>query len=806
MAAQESQENVSLTLNSDASSTAFTTIAPSTRQRMAQNYLLVWVDQNIDQTSKDCQDTLAQLRAVVSDVTICTQPDECIAFLDKHNDEKTFVITPGYLGQHLVPEIHGMPKLDAIYIFCGNISNHQQWTKGWNKIKGVHDNIKDICDAIKGGIKQVNQDSIPVSFVTANQLEPNYMYTQIFKDILLEMKHDYNQAINILAVYCYKCYPSNNNELNIVNEFKNNYRSEQAIWWYTRECFTYQMLNRALRTLDADIIINMGFFIRDLHEQLHQLHKQQLPNYHGKPFIVYRGQGLLKADFDKLKNTKGGLMSFNNFLSTSTKRDVSHQFAKGASGNRDMMGILFIMTIDPCVSSTPFASIKEASYFKEEEEILFSMHTVFRIDDIKQLDNNDRLYQVELHLTADDDEQLQRLTECISNEVAGGTGWQRLGNLLLKTGHFNKAEELYKVLFEQPLNESDKALYYNNLGTVKKNQGDYGQAIEYYKQGLEMYEKILPANHPSLATSYNNIGSVYDHLGEPSKALSFYETALGIWEKTLPADHPSLAISYNNIGSVYDNMGEYSKALSLYEKALEIQEKTLPENHPSLATSYNNIGTAYKNMGEYSKACSFYKKALENQEKTLPANHPSLAISYSNIGGVYAKMGEYSKTLSFYEKTNEIWEKTLPANHPSLATSYSNIGLVYENMGEYSKALLFYEKTLEIDEKTLPENHPSLAISYNNIGLVYDNMGEYSTALSWYEKALEIQEKTLPENHPHLAGSYSNLGNLYYNMAEYSKALSYFERALDIWQRALPPTHPQLNIVKGSIEIVKTKL
>ncbi|CAF0718646.1 unnamed protein product [Adineta steineri] len=79
-------------------------------------------------------------------------------------------------------------------------------------------------------------------------------------------------------------------------------------------------------------------------------------------------------------------------------------------------------------------------------------------------------------------------------------------------------------------------------------------------------------------------------------------------------------------------------------------------------------------------------------------------------------------------------------------------------------------------------------------------------ALSWYEKALEIQGKTLPENHPHLAGSYSNLGNLYYNMAEYSKALSYFERALDIWQRALPPTHPQLNIVKESIEIVKTKL
>ncbi|CAF1410984.1 unnamed protein product [Adineta steineri] len=809
MAAKNSQNSFGSASSSGASNTTVTA-TPSTRQRIGQNYVLVWVDANIDQTNKDCQNTLAQLRAVVNDVVIFNQSDACVQFLDKLEDEKAFVITSGSLGPYfLVPAIHHMPKLDAIYIFYSDISYHQQWTTGWKKIKGVHNNIKDICDALKAVVKQVNQDSIPISFVTMNEavssknlnkLEPNYMYTQIFKEILLEMDHDHKQAVKVLSLYSRKFYQDN------IDEFEHNYRQEKAIWWYTRGCFTSEMLNRALRTLDADTIINMGFFIHDLHEQINQLHKQQLPNYHGEPLVVYRGQGLSNIDFDKLKKTKGGLMSFDSFLSTTNDRNVSFMYADSASVNPNTVGILFIMTIDPRVSSTPFASVKEVSYYKTEEEILFSMHAVFRINEIKEMGDNHKLYEVKLKLTADDDEQLRQLTECISKEVGGDTGWERLGNLLLKTGHFDKAEELYKLLLEQPSNESDKASYYNNLGGVKKNQSDYDQAIKYYKQGLGIYEKTLPANHPYVAASYNNIGGVYHQMAEYSKSLLFYEKAHGIWEKTLTKNHPLLATSCSNIGGVYDNMGEYSKAILFFEKALEIREKTLLADHPDLAASYGNIGLVYSKMGEHSKSLSFHKKALGVREKTLPPNHPSLAIPYNNIGGMYHKMREYSKALSFYEKALGIWEKTLPANHPSLVTSYNNIGSVYNDVGEYSKALSFFDKTRKIFEKSPSSSHPSLAISHGNIGGVYCKMGEYSKALSFYEKAAAIQEKTLPTHHPLLGISYYNIGFLYKNMKEYSKALIYFERALDIRKVSLPPNHPDLKDVKEWIEFIKKKL
>jgi len=684
MSKQKSKQNISTSSKGAGAITTASSGVIHPKQRITQNFVLIWVDASIDESTKGCQNTLTQLRSVVNNVNIFTQPDQCIQFINGLKDEKAFVITSGSLGQHLVPDIHALPQVDAIYIFCGNKSRHEKWTKEWNKIKGIHADIKSICQALQLAGKQCNQDSISVSFVTVNegassqnlnQLEPSFMYTQIFKEILLEMEHD-EKSINDLVIYCRKFYNDNTTELTVINEFEHDYQSKSVILWYTRECFTYQMLNRALRTLEADTIIKMGFFIRDLHQKIQQLYQEQVGSYHGKSFIVYQGQGFLKTDFEKLLKSKGGLMSFNNFLSTSKKRAVSLAFAEYALTKTNTVGILFKMSINPSVSSAPFASIGDVSYFQMEEEILFSMHTVFRINEINQIDNNRSLYQVDLTLTADDDQQLRTLTESIRKEIVGVTGWRRLGNLLLTIGQFDKAEELYHVLLEQTSDEGEKAIYYTQLGCTKNSQGDHEKAITYHEKGLEIKHKILPPNHLSLAASYNNIGLVYNSMGEHAKALSFYEKALEIQEKTLPPDHPSLGASYNNIGAVYKNMGEYSKALSFYEKDLEISQKILPPNHPSLATSYNNIGLLCHNMGEYSKALSFYEKDLEISQKTLPENHPSLATSYNNIASVYYEMEEYSKALSYFERALDIKERSLPSNHPSIQNVRKYIEIV----------------------------------------------------------------------------------------------------------------------------------
>jgi tetratricopeptide (TPR) repeat protein len=717
MSSQQPKQNIS-----PSSLTSSDTTAP--RQQIISDVLLVWMDPRLDQSNKDCQNTVAQLKTVVNNVHMFTQRDESIDFLTDLKNTTVFMIIEGGLCQEILPLIHDIPQLENIYILCRNTHKHEEWTKTRKKMKGVHTEITPICESIQQALKQINQDSIAVSFIPAfeeishpdlNRLEPSFMYTQIFKDILLKIKYN-KQSIKDFISYC---RDGNYGSPSNITRFENEYNTDKAIWWYTYPSFLYSLLNSALRMLEAKAIIKIGFFLRDLHHQIAELHRKQGGSYHTKPFTVYRGQGLSTTDFEKFcKTKKGGLISFNNFLSTSTDREVSLEFAQTALIKPDTVGILFQMFVNPAVSSIPFAAIREMSFFNAEEEILFSMHTVFRIGDITQIDSNNSLYQVDLELTADDDQQLRVLTDHIRKETGSGTGWDNLGILLLRIGQFDMAEELYNVLLEQTSDETNTAAYYNNLGSVACSHGDYEKAIGYYEKALEIQKIALPPNHPSLAASYNNIGGVYYNVGEYSKALSSYERSLKIQKRALHPNHPALATTYNNIGEVYRNMGEYSKALSSYERSLEIRKIALPPNHPDMATSYHNIGSVYNNMGEYSKALSSYERSLEIDKVALPPNHPDLATSYSNIGRVYYHMCEYSKALSLYERSLEIMKIALPPNHPDLATSYSNIGAVYDNIGEYSKALSCYEKAQVINHKSLPPNHPHIAITKNNIEIV----------------------------------------------------------------------------------------
>jgi tetratricopeptide (TPR) repeat protein len=653
------------------------------KRRIVQNFLLIWLDSNIDESKDDYQKILKQFRSIINTIYIFTNSDPCVHFLNQINHEKVFMIVSGVLGQSIIPNIHEKSQLDAIYIFCDNKARHEEWAKEWSKIKGVHRQITSIFEALQKAVKQCNQDSIPLSFVSStntagqnlDELESSFMYTQIFKEILFELEYN-EQSVKDLANYCREQYDDNIDEIKIINQFEHDYRPDKSIWWYTRECFTYQMLNRALRTLESDIIMKMGFFIRDLHHQIEKLHAEQFGEQ-AKVFTVYRGQGLSIQDFEKLEKTKGGLISFNNFLSTSKKQNVSLSFAKYALTKLETIGILFKMTINPSTSSTPFALIDSFSYFDAEQEVLFSMHTIFRIGDIEKIENNNRLYQVTLTLTSDNDRQLQILTERIREETSPNSkGWYRIGELLLKLGQFDKAEQLYSAILQETPSDKERADIYYQLGRIKNKQGDYEEAISFYEKELEIDQKHFSSNPVALAYTYNNIGAVYDNMKEYSNARLYYEKALEIYQKCLPPNHPDLAASYNNIGLLYANMEEYSKALSYYHKAHEIKEKTLPSNHPLLATSYNNIASVYYNMKEYSKVLSFYEKALEIEQKTLPSNHPDLATTYNNMAVIYEKMKEYSKALSFYERTLDIKQRLFPPNHPTLQEVKENIEYV----------------------------------------------------------------------------------------------------------------------------------
>lgn len=770
------------------------------RRRKLQNYILLWLDNAIDFSNKEYQNNLADLQTVANDVNVFTQSNDCIDFVNNADSVKMFLVVESKLGQQIISAIHDATQLDTIYIFSNAVSQEEQWIKPWFKIKDVYNDMESVCEALRLATKQCNQNSIAMSFIsidkeicTSNldQLDPTFMYTQLLKEMLLDMKPT-EQSVKDFAASARKQYVSNPKKLNDINEFECTYSPQTSIYWYTRENFVYEILNRALRLMEADLIVDMGFLVHDIHSELCKLHGEQLINDFKKPFTVYRGQGLSKTDFGKLIKNEGRLLSFNNFLSTSYDLSVSTSLAESSAGKANTVGTVFKMFIDPSISTTPFASVRNRSNYKTEDEILFSMHTIFRIGKIEKIDNMYSVYYVELTLTSDDDEQLRILTEKIRDEVREETAWGRLGKFLIRIGQFYKAEMLYNSLVDQACSKGEKALYQMNLAVLKAKQGDHERAIDYCKQGVEVLEEILPAHSLILAGCYNNASAVYYSLGSYNNALPFCEKSLEIKQKQLQADDPFLANTYNSIGVLHQQMKDFPKALTSFQMSLSIREKNLPSNHPDLATSYMHIGVVYKDMKESEKALPFYHKALDIMEKTLHPYDLNLATCYNNIGRMYDEIKEYPKSLEFCKKGLEIFKQQVSSNHPSLAVLYLNISKGYNGMSQYSEALEFCKNGLDIIEKTKPLNYSRLAIAYKLMASLYMNIKEYMNALCLYEKELDILEKNSSENSSNLIDCYSNIGQVYAIQGEYKKGLLSYQKQQSIAETICPEDYPLL--------------
>ncbi|CAF1438384.1 unnamed protein product, partial [Adineta steineri] len=807
------------------------------------NFILFWFDPTIDiQNNNNDRLCFARLRNIVYTVIIFNDTDRCIDYLTDIHEEKVLLIANDDYSKDLIPMIHHTSSLDSVYIICKKQFKDENWIKKWIKIKGIFTDFSSVCNAIRKTVKQYYENEISISFWpknenTSNQLDKSFMYTKILKEILLSIDFgeldikDYIKPDQLMTF-------EKANKPQTIDNTKQNYGDYSPLWWYSKDPKFFDNLNSALRNMDINTIVKMGFFLTDLHRSIAQLHNEQFgKNDFQQPFIVYRGQNLSKTGLQNMVNSKNGLVSFNSFLSTSMDRNVSFVFVEGALQNPNMIAVLFVITIDSFHSSFPFADIREFSQFSIEMEVLFSMNTIFRIDNIEKIDNNDRLWQINLTLTNDDDPQLRDLTFRIRKETQGPTGLDRLSLLYIRLGQFKNAKELCEKLLYKQLNYERTIFLYQLLATINFSDGKFKESFRYYEKTLQILQNIFPINNINLAITYNNIGLIYGKMGQYSKAISHHQQSLDIFQKTLPLNNIHFAVCYNYLGEIYNETDEHSKSLEFHKKALNIFQDILSPNHPDIAVCYNYIARLYNNMKNYPNALLYYQKALEIYEKSLSSDHPDFAIYYTNIAMAYENTNDFSTALLFYEKAAVLLQHRHLPNHPCFAEANELVGAAYDKLGQHSKALDYYGKACKIREETRCPDHPDGRLRYCNIGeviglhesdrnayempprtceshgtylfyeyvtiaSVYSRLGLHEKAFTFYQQTLNIWKKFLPKKYTMLGYYYTKISLTYWYQGKYEEALLYLKKAHNIYHKIVPRDDAKIADLFGNIGLV----
>ena len=533
------ERSISVTSNSSKKASPHRTA----NARMLEKTLLIWLDNNINaETDPDCRHTIEQLQSIIYSIQIFTDSEKCVQFIEKMKSEKTCLIISGALGQTIVSQVHDMTHIESIFIFCSNKSLHETWSKDWLKIKGVYTEIVPICEILKETVKRCEENSISLNFVPTkeNKINPSFVSTHILKNILLNTQFN-DKCIKEFSDYCRTVLINNTNGLKSVDIFERKYHETTPIWWHSHASFLYTMLNRGLRLMDINILTKMSFFMRELQEQIEELHRKQLEEVEDEnTFTVYHGQGISRSVFEQMTKNKNGLITFNNFLCASKDRRISFDFVRNALTNSNLVGIFFIMTIDPSKTTTPFAFTNDINQFEGKEEVIFPLHTVFRIREIQSMGENNRLFQVDLTLTNDSDEDIGLINNRIKEETFSDLkGWNRLGQWLITTNQFDKAEEIYQFILKETVDEEEKEKISRELNKIK----------DYQIQAKKKSPSAEKSNELVLKSSYESVSIVVQPPDDYSNGFPSDEQITKIKREASPLSSPLIGTLRKNFGS-----------------------------------------------------------------------------------------------------------------------------------------------------------------------------------------------------------------------------------------------------------------
>ncbi|MCW5211836.1 tetratricopeptide repeat protein, partial [Desulfobulbus sp. TB] len=115
----------------------------------------------------------------------------------------------------------------------------------------------------------------------------------------------------------------------------------------------------------------------------------------------------------------------------------------------------------------------------------------------------------------------------------------------------------------------------NNIATVYYHQGDYEQALQYYKQCLPIRHEA--GDKSGIGDTLNNIAQIYRAQKKYSKAIESHEQDLAICRDL--GNRAGESLSCWNIGLTYYDMGDLAQAEEHIRLAVEIAEAI---GHPEL--------------------------------------------------------------------------------------------------------------------------------------------------------------------------------------------------------------------------------
>ena len=254
-------------------------------------------------------------------------------------------------------------------------------------------------------------------------------------------------------------------------------------------------------------------------------------------------------------------------------------------------------------------------------------------------------------------------------------------------------------------------------------QGDYTQALNFYKKSLE---RVAGTEIGTAVAALNGAANSAYYLGNYDEALENYQRSLEI-QKT-QSDKLGLATVLKGIGNVHRSRSDYGAALESYFASLRISE----EIKALLGTTLGSIGLTRALQGDFPQALDYYGKALKDFKAN--SNKIEMARVLSLIGNVYYNQRLYDSSLSSYQRALVLREEM--DDKSGQGDILAGIGSTHLRQKNYSQAFDNFEKALGLFKSV--SNQEKMAEVLTRVSETFLLQNDYAKALNAAESAVAL--------------------------------------------------------------------
>lgn len=465
----------------------------------------------------------------------------------------------------------------------------------------------------------------------------------------------------------------------IIEEFKNTYSAEKAIFFYTKYEFIYGTLNSALRTTNIRHLFAFRFIIQDICHEMCQLMSQKSDDHAVIVYRCQRGDSYEIADLISA-HKNGSFVTITSFFSTSKSRDCAMDFLRATGAklcDSKSLPILFKITINKEDVSPflPIAEISQISNFPEEQEVLLAPGQCFSID------RHDIIFEQDINVFVFEMTLKKRFNESIAsiyNELEQkwssemNSSSLNIGTLLLQDKRLNEAKEYFMQLLSNTYDKNTSYVCYQSLFSIASKTNNTDEAMRMLEKMNEIKrDPTTSSTHrdnlrftqedfismKEISEQTMNIVSLMSH------GRSMHEILTNMRNGTFRAQFQQLNEKIYKFTSILMKNNMYELAIHHIEPVLYLnQTLALAALEPLLNVKYNiRLGYCYRKLKSNNEALKYYKLALEQIVDSVSDDYIEATIGMAQT---LESMNSYEEALNNYIEVATIYNNNSTIGSP----------------------------------------------------------------------------------------------------------------------------------------------